>query len=416
MKHLLLATVFSCAFCAMPVLADTVESSASSEQQTTVSTHKKMAARLKHDAFRHTLAEAESLPAKYADFKQWLNDKTGLSYSLTASFMPQRGAPNGKGTAWQSQYYGSVNWDMFQSEKFGSLSAQAAYTLVRNWGKSGNDIGNRIGVITSINDYPSNSNTFDQLSLTYQFPEKLKWLSVTLGQFPMYNFDGTAYDSNQQINFINYALSQNGSSAYSTASLGGYVTIAPNDEWSVSAGFQDAYNVTGTAISTSHFGKKKYTSFGSISYTPTIKEWGSGEYSVMVYYQPSVPAQPNNTIGWSLNAMQNFGKLGLFARINGASDSPETIKQSYVLGGVYNNPLNRNALDQIGLAVAMNKLNKGVNGSGTRSVENVFEAYWAWGISNFLTITPDIQFYVNPGANQKVHTATVASLRATVMF
>lgn len=122
MKHLLLATVFSCAFCAMPVLADTVESSASSEQQTTVSTPKKMAARLKHDAFRHTLAEAESLPAKYADFKQWLNDKTGLSYSLTASFMPQRGAPNGKGTAWQSQYYGSVNWDMFQSEKFGSLS------------------------------------------------------------------------------------------------------------------------------------------------------------------------------------------------------------------------------------------------------------------------------------------------------
>lgn len=114
--------------------------------------------------------------------------------------------------------------------------------------------------------------------------------------------------------------------------------------------------------------------------------------------------------------MQNFGKLGLFARINGASDSPETIKQSYVLGGVYNNPLNRNALDQIGLAVAMNKLNKGVNGSGTRSVENVFEAYWVWGISNFLTITPDIQFYVNPGANQKVHTATVASLRATVMF
>ena len=83
---------------------------------------------------------------------------------------------------------------------------------------------------------------------------------------------------------------------------------------------------------------------------------------------------------------------------------------------VLNNPLKRNALDQIGLAGAVNKLNKPVNGTGTRSVENVLEAYWAWGISNFLTITPDIQFYINPGANPNHKTATVSSLRATLMF
>ena len=92
------------------------------------------------------------------------------------------------------------------------------------------------------------------------------------------------------------------------------------------------------------------------------------------------------------------------------------IKQSYVLGGVYNNPLNRNPLDQIGVAGAVNKLDKEVNGPGTRSVENVLEAYWAWGIGSFITITPDIQFYINPGLNTKSNTATVTSLRMTMMF
>lgn len=114
--------------------------------------------------------------------------------------------------------------------------------------------------------------------------------------------------------------------------------------------------------------------------------------------------------------MQNIGQIGIFARANGATNSPEPIKQSYMVGTVWNNPLKRNALDQIGLAYSLNKLNKAVNGTPSRSVENVIEAYWSWGISNYLIITPDIQFYINPGLNEKSNTATVTSLRATVMF
>ena len=109
-------------------------------------------------------------------------------------------------------------------------------------------------------------------------------------------------------------------------------------------------------------------------------------------------------------------KIALFGRINGVGQSAEFAKQSYVLGAVYNNPFNRNQLDQIGLATAFNKLDKDVNGAGTRAWENVVEGYYAFGVSNFLTLTPDIQFYINPGADPKRHTATAASLRATLMF
>lgn len=363
-----------------------------------------------------TLAGVDTWAKDYQSFKTDLQNKLGLSYSLDVSFLPQRGAPSGKVTAWQTQYYGSGTWNMFSSDIFGSGSLQAAYTAVRYWGNNANVLGNNIGVVSSVNDYPSNTNNFDELSYTHTLPDKLKSLSVTLGQFPMYNFDGTDYNSNQQINFINFALSQNASSVYPTASLGGYVTWAPNNTWSFTVGGQNANNVTGETISWNDFQKGKWTSFVSASWNPTIMDL-AGEYSITLYDQPSVSGQPVHSKGWSFNAQQFLNKkVAVFARVNGTNKSLSSIKQSYVVGAVYNNPLNRNSLDQIGVAAAMNKLNRAVNGAGTRSWENVLEGYIAVGVSDFMTITPDVQFYVNPGENKKSDTATVVSLRATLMF
>lgn len=356
----------------------------------------------------------EKMEKGYADFKINLQNKMGLEYSMDVSLLAQRGSPSGKGTSWQTIYTPSINWEMYDS-KIGSGSLQFLYSAVRYWGIDGNVLGDRIGVITPQNDYTAKDNYFYQLSYTHTLPGKLSPISFTVGQFPIFNFDGTAYDSNQQTNFINEALSQNATDSYPTASLGGFVQIAPNSEWTIAMGMQDAHNIDGDKIETSTFGKHRYTSFASVSYTPTIEGWGTGEYSVLVYHQPSTNEQPTDSNGWSLNMMQNFGKVGLFGRINGVSKG-ESIKQSYVAGAVYNNPLGRNALDQIGVALVWNKLNQNINGEGTRGDEKIIEAYWAWGFTNFLTITPDIQFYYHPAGDRDEKTATVASLRANLVF
>ena len=87
------------------------------------------------------------------------------------------------------------------------------------------------------------------------------------------------------------------------------------------------------------------------------------------------------------------------------------------MGGVYNNPLNRNSLDQIGLAYAYNKLDEAAVGEKlNHKAEQIIEAYWAWGIGDMLTITPDVQMYINPGLNQKSDYGFATSLRATVFF
>ena len=355
---------------------------------------------------------------EYTKWKNQLQNDTGFSYIFDLSVLAQRGAPSGKGTSLQFQAYPSITWQLFNNE-YGSGTINASYTPTRYWNSTdGQDISDRIGALSSINDYTTKSNSFDELSYTQQFWGGLNWLSLTIGQFPMYNFDGTTYNSNQQINFVNYALSQNASSTYPVASLGAYATFTINPEWQINIGMQDANNVTGTSISSSDFGKGEYTSFASLSYSPMIKDLGMGQYSILFYNQPGVDAQPGTSNGWSINMEQAVNEnIAIFGRINGATNSPSEIEQSYVLGSVYNNPLGRNTLDQIGTAVAVNKANIDVIGKdNTRDYETVIEAYWAWGIENWMTITPDIQMYFYPATDASHNFATVASLRTTMLF
>jgi carbohydrate-selective porin OprB len=138
----------------------------------------------------------------------------------------------------------------------------------------------------------------------------------------------------------------------------------------------------------------------------------------LLYNQPWVKEQQQTTNGWSVNLSQNVGeKLSFFGRINGVSGNMTDIKQSWVLGGVYNNPINRNPLDQIGLAFAYNRIDeKAVGSKLSNKREKIVETYWTWGVSKWVAITPDVQFYIDPAQNAKSDYGTAVSLRATLFF
>lgn len=370
-----------------------------------------------HTEARHKLAKPQSWEEEYANFKNNLQKNWGFNYSIDTSILAQRGAPNGKGTSLQFQLYPSFSWQVYDGE-FGQGTINFAYTPTRYWNStSAQEISDRINVVSTINDYPSKSNSFSELSYTQQFAGNVDWLSLTIGQFPIYNFDGSAYDANQQQNFINFTLSQNATSTYPTSSLGLYFSFDLSQDIQLSIGAQDANNISGTSISANDFGKGEYTSFASISYTPSFSSLGEGQYSLLIYNQPSVEEQPGTSNGFSINLEQALDDTwAIFARIAGVSNSPSEIEQSYVIGGVMNNPLGRNQLDQIGLAAAFNKINQDVVGANSRSFENVLETYWAFGIGNFMTITPDIQLFINPALDTSRNTAVATSLRTTFMF
>lgn len=331
----------------------------------------------------------------YTDFKAQLLDKTGLSYAVQLTTMPQYGENN----AWQNMYHASVDWQATHN-----LALHVAHTGVKYFGKSAADVSDTMGVALPINDYPQTSRVFDKLFATYSG----KYLSLSVGQFPMYDFDGGRYDSNQQLNFNNYAFSQNASQAYPTSGLGAFFTIDYDPRLSFSFGAQDATNITGEKITFSGFDQHRVTGFAYGHYKTE-----NSMYRLLVYYQPRVDIQPQASWGWSLNARHTFDQLAVFGRINGTNNSLENVRQSYMIGTVYKNPFDRNTLDQVGIAYALNKLNTNLT---QRNYENVFEIYYDFGITDYFVLTPDLQFFINPGDDITKDFATAISLRLTALF
>jgi hypothetical protein len=208
-----------------------------------------------------------------------------------------------------------------------------------------------MNLITPINDFPNNNfNTFAQLSITYDLPRN--WASFTFGQYPLSNFDQNQYAATQWINFISYPLSQNGTQTYSDASFGGYMQINPIKELSFAGGFQDANNITGQRMQLNTFGNGPWVSFGYVQWCPKFTGLGSSQFSFLYYNVPALSKQASSH-AWSFNGVQNLNETwGLFMRAHQASGHVTPVRTSIGGGVVMNNPLKRNKLDQIGLAVA----------------------------------------------------------------
>ncbi len=254
------------------------------------------------------------------------------------------------------------------------------------------------------------------MSYTHDFPGH--FVSLTLGQFPFSNFDGNAYSNNEQVNFIGYSLAQNGSQNYSQGSLGAYIQVNPTKEITLAAGFQDANNVLASNyIQFNTVGQGQYSWFVYGAWSPLSGMLRNGSYSLFYYNLPSVEMQPQASSGLSFNAAQPIGKhWGLFVRANTVWNSSQYIQSSIAGGAVYNNPLGRSPLDQIGLGFAWNRVNQTLyTDTYVNPSETMVELYWAWSVKHLL-ITPDVQLYFQPALTPTQSMAAVFSLRVTVLF
>ncbi len=354
---------------------------------------------------------------RYARAKQQIQDTTGIFYSMTSSVLSQWGTPGRDYGAVQAQFSPAVNWEVFDTARFGTGSFQFSYLATQYWsGQTGTTLQNRLNLNSPVNDYADNQLTFAQVSYTHDFPGNV--VSVTVGQYPFSNFDGNAYANNEQVNFIGYSLAQNGSQNYSQGSLGAYVQLSLSDELTLAAGFQDANNVLASnyiQFNTALQGQYSWFLYGA--WSPTFGKLGQGSYSLLYYNLPSVPMQPQASTGLSFSASQPFGeKWGVFLRANTAWNSSQYIQSSIAGGAVYNNPLGRAPLDQIGLGFAWNRVNQTLYGDTyVNPSEGVFELYWAWSVRHLL-ITPDVQLYLQPALAPTQSMAAVFSLRVTVLF
>jgi carbohydrate-selective porin OprB len=115
--------------------------------------------------------------------------------------------------------------------------------------------------------------------------------------------------------------------------------------------------------------------------------------------------------------VQNIdSKWGLFLRANGAGGTAIPIETSVAWGGIYNNPLGRNKLDQAGLGIFCDKTNLKAVGQPARNAEWGSELYYSYTIFKGLRLTPDVQLYFDPALKPGAGPAAVFTIRTTAFF
>jgi len=371
---------------------------------------------LRRSRERHSLYETMSgLYGDYSAFKARMDKEYGLSWSMDVSWLQQWGESDGGSPSGQLLASPGGEWVLFKNDSIGEGSLQLLYLAARYpTTQDASDVQKSLGMITPINDFPSYSNSFAQLTYTQALPGNK--VLLTAGQYPFWNFDSNQYFGNQQQGFNGYAFAQNGASTYPVAGWGMYAQVNATSTIQFAAGMQNAANVSGSTLSVNDFGDGGYAWFGYAQWTPKFDGLGAAQYSAMYYQVPTVPAQ-KRTSGWSLNAVQNLdARWAVFARVNRAYDFVTPIRNTVAVGGAMNNPLGRSPTDQVALAFGVSEPAEPPTLPSTARNEKIIEAYWNWTIAKGLLLTPSVQYVLDPSLDRQRDDAWVASLRATLML
>ncbi len=173
----------------------------------------------------------------------------------------------------------------------------------------------------------------------------------------------------------------------------------PTREIPFAAGFQDAGDLSGSYIQFPTVGQGQYAWFGYAAWSPTIKDWGQGNYALLYYNQPGVSPQPLRQQRAVLQRLPADRRQGgpIPARQHGLATSSFAIQSSIAGGAVLNDPVQHSRHDQIGLAMAWNATNTSLfTGAFVRPSEIMLEAYWSWSVFRGFVVTPDVQLYLQP--------------------
>jgi hypothetical protein len=375
-----------------------------------------------------TVNAIDRLYDRYLELKQTLSDQYGLDFSMPFSLFPQFASAGGGKPVWLVVYNPTLSWRPFTETDVGSgkidiaTGHQTYYSRTNTAAQAA-----RMGLITLPIDSTNDELSLDTLAYTQTLPGGLNWLSITAGQYNLFDFDPNQYAADSQINFINYAVAQDATQTFPSAGFGGYASAnSPDGRFHLAGGSQSAGNLAGDSLRSSG----RYLNWGNFQWTPRVRGLGAGIYSVLAYKQPFIHGVSSHSTGISFSASQELTETwGAFFRFNTASGHDIDIRTSVAAGGVRNDPFGRSPTDRVGFAVGYDATNShaiGVEPNGAveqetlfatpRSHEWVSEVFYNYTISKAVRLTPDAQVFWNPALAPSRGAEGVFTVRTTLFF
>jgi porin len=237
-------------------------------------------------------------------------------------------------------------------------------------------------------------------------------------------FDGNAYANDEDTQFLSYPFVNNPIVAFPSKGIGAIVLVEPVERFYIAAGLADAdANQRETGFNTAchdEFNEFYVAESGYVAQIPSANGPLQGAYRFGLWYQPMVNGP--EAFGFYSSCDQKLYRespddeqgLGVFFRFGYADGDLSPVRTFWSIGGVYEGLIPGRDTDVLGLAWAQGII--GHNANYRADIQNNMELYYRFRLTEFMSVTPNVQYIMEPGGGQIGQDVAILGCRVRISF
>jgi carbohydrate-selective porin OprB len=360
------------------------------------------------------------LLAPYTKAKAYLHNKLQLDTAMEHTLIYQRatgGRRPQEHAVYNFTWFGVWNFSKYMGKEDAGVIGFSFEERDNLSDHSVNDFSHGIG--TNYRTHGLNTNKKSRTAIRQFWWRRTlleKSLTVTLGKLhhPSY-YNRNSFAGNSRTSFLSNPLSRNPNRLTPQDGLGANVTIKPNDNYYLSAGFGDA-EARNTRAGFDTVGDGHFFTAAEIGLTPTIEGAGRGNYRFTLWQtnQAEEEARPDGREGDGAGVALSFDQeldktVGLFARY-GYTEKQVTDIINFASGGF----VLRNAWgikdDLFGVGLSWDQP------SNDENDEYAMEVFQRFQVTSRAQLTPSVQVIFDPSQSDQTKPVAVFGIRYRALF
>ena len=385
------------------------------------------------------------LTGDWGGLRQEWKDK-GISLELYYNQQFQQNFRGGLETHNAQEFSGS--YDLNFALDFGKLGwiDDAGFFIRAAKGTWGDGINPNVGAL-----FPPNADAggdepifINKWWVWKKFAEKKFELRLGLLQTNKDLFDVSLYANHEDKDFMNRLSIRNPTIPHGTGN-GAFLKYEPNSWFYAQAiAFDAEHQARTTGWNTAYHDRALFTTMGELGFTPKWKSCKGdlpGRYRLGAWYDPRSKTIYRDTLGGRRDAETDEGDtgyyigldqmiwkenddpkdtqgIGLFARYGHAHADRNRVTDAWEIGTSIKGLVPKRDKDVTGLAISQGILSERYRDDIRELAdrETVYEIYYAWQVTPWMIVTPDLQFITNPGGDKDDRDAMVGGIRVRIIF
>jgi hypothetical protein len=355
----------------------------------------------------------------WKNFKKNMEEKYGTNISITLDDHHQQilngpGARKGRNIFW---------WNLTLKQKLwegGKLIFKARGSIPDN--EPPNGITSLVGTKLNLDWAASETAAFYVANVYLEQKLLNDKLLIAAGKlnFPDY------FDENKVAgwDFFSHSLAKNQAFPHRYHTIGALGRYDLSDQLYVQAGISDAQGIRSeTGLKTAFYGEDYFITMGELGVKTKNDKGLEGNYRFDLWYDPQplkrhLGGPQRDTIGYGISFDQMLSKeVGAFLRYGWDDGRVRKFSNYWSLGGTWTGPISTRSKDVLGFGfgqgITHHDYQEAQNATHT---ESIFETYYKIYITEWCSLTLDLQTLLNPGTNSHNDTAIIPGIRVKMVF